>query len=102
MRRAGGQPQVPGEQVPKNGTTDTGQYNRWGDRIDIDHPLADCGRHCGAEYKKSYKVKKGCPDNCLSRRQNPGGNNGSNGVRGIMHSGGKIESQGYEDDKNYE
>ena len=44
VRRAGGQPDVPGEQVPQDRAHQAAEHDGKGDDIDVDHALADGAR----------------------------------------------------------
>ena len=99
MRRTTGYPKKPCNEIPKDGTAKPCKDNRGGDCLNINHPLANGFSHGSTKYKKSDKIKECCPDHGLSGRQDPGGNDGRNGIRRIMHSVRKIEKQGDQHDK---
>jgi hypothetical protein len=53
-----------------------------------------------SEYQKGNKIENGSPDDGLPRVQDPGGDDGGDGVGRIMHAVGEVESQGDEDDED--
>ncbi len=100
-----GRPKIPGDDVPGDGADQAGEDDSRPCCIiagDLDHPLANGAGYRCAEYQEGHKIEERCPDYSLPRRQDPGGDNGGDGIRRVMHAVGEVKNEGQCDDEDGE
>src|ERR1700720_885479 len=102
VRGTGGQAQRQGNQIPDNCSQKAGEKNFLVDQLDMHHPFADGGGHRGAEYERRNEIPEGGPQDSTKGSKHAGGNDGGDGIGGIVPAIRKFKGQsqkdGYQDE----
>ena len=92
----------PGEEVPADGPEEGGEDDLGGHDRDVDHPRADRVGDARAEDEEGDEIEEGGPEDGLARRQDPGRDDGGDGVGRVVHAVREVERQRDEDDEDDE
>ncbi len=65
--------------------------------FDVNHAFADGVRDGGAEHEDGDEIPEGGPENRTEWRQNTSGDDGSDGIGGVVPTVGELEGEGEED-----
>ena len=84
MGRACRQTKIPGNNIPSASPYEGAKNHGLVNNMDINDALANGVGHMQAEEKKRTEIKKGRINHRYTRGQDPGGNNGGNGIGRIM------------------
>ena len=99
---AGGEAEIPGNQIPRNGSEEAGEDDIGRDDFEVDHALSDGGGDARFEREGGDEVPEGGPGDGLEGREDAGRNDGGNGVGCVMKAVDVIEGQGDRDDQGYQ
>src|SRR6266576_2791007 len=97
VRGTGGQSEDQRNQVPGDRTEEAGEEHLFIHHFDTDHPLADGLGHRGAENEGGDEIPESCPDDGAKGRQDASGDDGGDGIGGVVLAVRKFEGQGEKD-----
>jgi hypothetical protein len=99
VRRAAGQAQVPGQEVPGDGADESRHHDDQAglDREGAGDGVGDLGVKEIHGHQGADEVEDGRDDHRLRRRQRPSRDRGRDGVGGVVETVGEIESYGDQD-----
>ena len=100
VRRAGRQPEVPGDQIPDDRAGEAAEDHREGDDVDVDHAGADGLRDRRAERERGDEVEERRPDDRLAGRQHAGRDDRRDGIGGVVKSVDVVEDERDEDQRD--
>src|SRR5467141_796299 len=86
-------------QVPGDGTEEAGEEHLFVHQFDTDHPLADGLGHGGPENEGGDEVPESCPDDGAEGRQDASGDDGGDGIGGVVPAVREFEGKCQEDDE---
>ena len=99
--RARRQTKSQGDEIPGNCTEQSREQDLLRDHLDVNHALANGAGNRRAEDESGNEVPEGCPCDGAQRSEDPRGNDGGDGVRGIVPSVGELKEE-RKGDNNYE
>ncbi len=100
MRRAAGQAEVPGEQVPQNGGSDGCQQHSDIDGGGDGDLVADGVGHSDAENERAAELRHGGHGQGDARRKGARGNHGCHDIARIVDAVEEVKPQGEDDEDN--
>jgi hypothetical protein len=95
VRRTSWKSHEPGDDVPRNGADEAAANHIGIDCSRIDELIAYGLCHTRAEEEGSNKIEESGPKDSLSRREDPGGDNGCHRVGCVMEAVEEIEDESY-------
>src|SRR2546430_1659114 len=93
VRRRGGQPEPPGDEVPDDGAAEPSQDHGGVHGGQVHEPLAHGLGHRRPEQEDRNEVERRGPDYGGGRRQYPGRHHGGDGVRRVLEPVDQVEAQ---------
>lgn len=99
MRGARRESEPPSDQVPGDGSKESGKYDDRGDIGDINHAFSNRFCNGGSDDKHGNKIKKCCPEYCHTRREYASRDDRGNRIGCIMHPIGIIKCKSHKYDK---
>jgi len=106
MRGAGGQTQIPTEDVPgdsaKKAAEQDPELPLRVDPLDIDEVRSDRLGHSRTQEGKGYKVKEGCPQDALEGSKHSRGDDRGDRVGGVVPTVSEVEYKRHSDDDDRE
>jgi hypothetical protein len=97
MRAARWDPSPPGDQIPDNRRRKAAKITRGVTMAGSMRPVPSVCATVQAEEQEGDEIEEGGPKHRQPRRQHPGGDDGGNGVGGVMQAVEKIEQQRHGD-----
>ena len=98
MRRAGRQPEVPGDQIPGDRADQAGEDHRKRHDVDVDQAGADGLGDGGAERERRDEIEERRPDDRLAGRQDARRDDRRDRVGGVVKPVDVIKDQRNEDE----
>src|SRR5262249_22490347 len=102
VRRAGGDAEVPGDEVPNDGAGQAAQNDPLIHHARLDHPLAHRLGYLHAEAEGRHEVEEGRPRHRLHRREHASGDDGGDGGGRVVEAVDVVEGEGHQDDEGHE
>src|SRR6266487_6262867 len=102
VRRAGGEAEDESNEIPGDGSEESRQKNLLIDHLNVDHAFSDGLGDGSAENEGGDEVPEGGPGDGAERRQYARGDDGGNGVGGVVPAVREFEREGEEDDDEKE
>jgi hypothetical protein len=93
VRGAGGQPVVPGDEIPDDRAGEAREDHREGDDGEVDHAAADGLRDGGAEEEGRHEVEERRPGHGPAGREHPRRDHGGDRVGGVVEAVDEVEDQ---------
>ena len=100
--RAGGEAENEGDQVPGNRAKQTGEKDLLIDKLDVNHAFADGAGDGSTEDESGDEIPESGPGDGTEGREHTGGNDGGDGIGGVVPAVREFEGQGKEDDDEEE
>lgn len=100
VRRARGQAEYESERIPKNRAEQSCYQDQPVNEFQAHHSLTDGTCHGRTENEGGDEIPEGGPEYRAARAQDAGGNDGGDGIGGVMPTIGKVKGQRDHDDYN--